>query len=151
MSMDPPQQLSVGTLLFIAQRAFEEEIATALHEQGFQFTLAQGRLAARIAQQGSRLTELADAAGITKQSAAYLLKELERSGLVLRQPDPSDARAQRVLLTTRGLAAQQVARGIEQGIERRWAQLIGAANFARLKSALEDLRPHLDRHQGDSD
>ena len=77
MSMDPPQQLSVGTLLFIAQRAFEEEIATALHEQGFQFTLAQGRLAARIAQQGSRLTELADAAGITKQSAAYLLKELE--------------------------------------------------------------------------
>ncbi|NQD42432.1 winged helix DNA-binding protein [Glutamicibacter halophytocola] len=151
MSMESPQEISVGTLLFIAQRAFEEEIAAELHEQGFQFTMAQGRLAARIAQQGSRLTDLADAAGITKQSAAYLLKELKSSGLVQSQPDPQDARAQRVLLTDRGHAAQQAARGIERGIEHRWSQLIGAADFAQLKRILESLRPHLDRHQPGAD
>ena len=138
--------MSIGTLLFIAQRAFEEEIVTALHDAGFNFTIAQGRLAARIGEQGSRLTELANAAGIAKQSAAYLLRQLEEIGLVARQHDPRDARAQLVVLTEYGRKAQLAARDIEARIERRWQVLLSPAAFKELKQHLGTLRELVDRH-----
>jgi len=146
MSIDQPDEMSVGTLLFIAQRAFEEEIVAELHNAGFDFSLAQGRLAARISKNGSRLTELASAAGIAKQSAAYLLRQLENLGLVARQDDPRDARAQLVVLTAHGEKAQQAARKIEARIEQRWRNLLGPAAFEELKDHLETLREHVDRH-----
>jgi MarR family len=42
---------------------------------------------------GTRLTVLAEAARITKQTAGALVDQLERSGYVVRRPDPTDARA----------------------------------------------------------
>ncbi|SCC13847.1 MarR family winged helix-turn-helix transcriptional regulator [Arthrobacter sp. NIO-1057] len=146
MSIDQSDEMSIGTLLFIAQRAFEEDIVAALHASGFEFTLAQGRLAARIAENGSRLTDLASAAGITKQSAAYLVNQLETAGLVSRHDDPHDARAQLVVLTAYGKQAQKEARKIEAGIEARWQKFLGEPEFLALKKQLLTLREQVDRH-----
>ena len=52
---------------------------------------------------GSRLTELADSAGMSKQAMGDLVDQCVAWGLVRREPDPLDARARRIVFTATGL------------------------------------------------
>jgi DNA-binding MarR family transcriptional regulator len=54
--------------------------------------------------QGSRLSELAQSAGMTKQAMGDLVTQCEAWGLIQRTPDPQDARARRIVFTETGLA-----------------------------------------------
>ena len=91
------EQLNLGLLLFIPYRALEDRVFAALAAAGFDdFTPAQARVFQRIGPDGTRLTELAQAAQITKQTAGFLVDQLERAGYVERTPDPTDARARLV-------------------------------------------------------
>lgn len=54
--------------------------------------------------QGARLTELAQAAGMTKQAMGTLVNQCEAWGMVVREDDPRDARARKVRFTPLGLA-----------------------------------------------
>ena len=88
-----------AALMFVAQRYVEKEVLTHLWECGYDdITLAQGRIAARLGERGSRLTELAEAAQVTKQTAGYLVDQLERAGYVERRPNPDDRRGALVVL-----------------------------------------------------
>ena len=69
-----------------------------------QISAAHIHITRHLALQGSRLTELAQAAGMTKQAMGKLVDQCEAWGLVTRGPDPHDARARRVLFTPTGLA-----------------------------------------------
>ena len=53
---------------------------------------------------GSRLTELAQRAGMTKLAMGTLVNQCEAWGMVRREADPTDARARRVVFTATGLA-----------------------------------------------
>ena len=55
-------------------------------------------------QTGARLTELALAAGMSKQAMGTLVTQCEAWGMVNREDDPVDARAKRVVFTATGLA-----------------------------------------------
>lgn len=57
-----------------------------------------------LALEGSRLTELARRAGVSKQAMGRLVQECEAWALVRRTPDARDARARRVMFTSIGLA-----------------------------------------------
>src|SRR3712207_8974907 len=82
----------------------ENRIFAALAQAGFDdFTLAQARVMQRIGPEGTRLTQLAEAAQVTKQTAGHLVDQLERAGYVRRVPDPTDARARLVQMAERGL------------------------------------------------
>lgn len=70
---------------------------------------------------GIRVTDLAEQAGVTKQTAGYLVDQLERAGYVRRVPDPTDARARLVQIADRGLAVREVARATEAIVEAEWA------------------------------
>jgi DNA-binding MarR family transcriptional regulator len=116
--------LNLGLLLFIPYRALEKEVLDALAEAGFDdITLAQARVFQRIARDGSRLTELAEAAQVTKQTVGFLVDQLERGGYVERTPDPRDGRARRVRVAVRGAVA---VRG-EHGRHRRDRGAVGRA------------------------
>ncbi|MET4578336.1 DNA-binding MarR family transcriptional regulator [Ottowia thiooxydans] len=54
--------------------------------------------------EGSRLTDLADAAGMSKQAMGDLVNQCEAWGLVTRQADPLDGRARLIQFTPTGLA-----------------------------------------------
>jgi len=54
--------------------------------------------------EGSRLTELAQRAGMTKQAMGTLVTQCESWGMVDRVDDPADARARRIKFTATGLA-----------------------------------------------
>jgi len=131
----------VAVLMFIAQRHAERRIVEFLAAEGFDdITLAQARVAARVGEDGTRLTELAEQAQITKQAAGSLVDQLERAGYVERVPDPTDARARLVRLAPRGRAAQEKAREMERTIDAEWEQHLGRARMRELRRALADLR-----------
>lgn len=69
--------------------------------------------------EGSRLIDLAHSAGMTKQAMGDLVTQCEAWGLVQRTPDPSDARARRIVFTDQGLAWL---RAFEQAVEQTEAE-----------------------------
>lgn len=141
-------QLNVGLLLFIPYRAMETQVFQALAAAGFDdFTPAQARVMQRIGPNGTRLTELAEAAQVTKQTASFLIDQLERAGYVRRLPDPSDARARLVYVAERGLAAQPVAEAAVAEVEREWRAHLGERRWTQLRQALTRLREITDPYQ----
>lgn len=94
--------------------------------------------------EGSRSTELAEKAQMTKQSMGYLIDHLESLGYVERLPDPEDRRAKIVRLTEQGRRLEQTARSIIHETEQEWATLLGTERMMQLRQLLEDLIDKLD-------
>ena len=136
-----PEPLNLGLLLLLPYRSMEARVFAALAAAGFDdFTPAQARVFQRIAPGGSRLTDLAEQAQITKQSAGFLVDQLARAGYVERAPDPTDARARLVRIAPRGARAVPLAATIVAEVEAEWAAHLGADRLARLREILTDLR-----------
>ncbi|MFZ1578451.1 MAG: MarR family transcriptional regulator [Nostocoides sp.] len=132
--------MDLATLMFVSYRAMDERVRQAMRDAGYDVTVAQSRLAQRIAEDGTRLTELADRAGVTKQTASLLVAALEREGLVERVPDPEDGRARLIRLSTRGREAAQRAMEVVIGVEGEWTAHLGPELTERLREALIRLR-----------
>ncbi|MDO5087758.1 MAG: MarR family transcriptional regulator, partial [Comamonadaceae bacterium] len=110
------RQTHLGRLLGHAMRRFDARVLQLMaHNE--EAPLALSNLAARdkvgaahvhitrhLSLQGSRLTELAQAAGMSKQAMGDLVDQCEAWGLVAREADPLDARARRIVFTAAGLA-----------------------------------------------
>lgn len=141
-------ELNVGLLLFIPYRAMESRVFAALAGAGFDdFSLAQARVLQRIGPEGTRLTELAEQAQVTKQTAGHLVDQLERTGYVRRTPDPTDARARLVRLAERGTAAQPVAAAVVAEVEAEWRAHLGERRWQQLREALATLREITDPYR----
>ncbi len=86
---------------------------------------------------GSRLTDLAERSGLTKQAVGEAATELERLGYLKRVPDPRDRRAKIIMLTPRGVEAVATGRRLFAEIEREWAEEFGDELLAGLRAAVE--------------
>jgi DNA-binding MarR family transcriptional regulator len=110
------RETHLGRLLGHAMRKFDERVLHLMaHDDGVPLALAN--LAARnqisaahihitrhLALEGSRLSALSLAAGMSKQAMGDLVDQCEAWGLVKRTPDALDARAKKVVFTPDGLA-----------------------------------------------
>ena len=135
------EPLNIGLLLVLPYRALEARVFAGLAAAGFDdFTPAQARVFQRIAPQGSRLTDLAAQAGITKQSAGFLVDQLERTGYVERVPDPEDGRARLVRVAERGARSVEASRAIVAQVEGEWTDHLGERRIGQLREILTDLR-----------
>src|SRR5215211_4820799 len=135
------EELNTGLLLFIPYRAMEARVFKALAAAGYDdFTPAQARVLQRIAPGGSRLTDLAEQASITKQSAGFLVDQLERAGYVERVADPSDARARLVRITERGRQTLPLAAAVVAEVETEWTAHLGKRRMGQLREILSKLR-----------
>ena len=140
--MTEPAQIEElnGLLLYIPYRAMEARVFKAMAAAGYEdFTPAQARVCQRIAPGGSRLTDLPSRATITKQSAGFLVDQLERAGYVERVPDPSDARARLVRIAERGRQMPSC-RGRRLGGRSRWNAHLGKRRMSQLGEILARLR-----------
>ena len=137
---DDDGALNIGLLCFIVQRALEDRVLADLAAAGFDdVTVAQARVLARVGSQGTRVTDLAEQARVTKQTVVFLVDQLERAGYVRRVADPSDARARLVTFADRGLAAQEVARRTEVVVQQEWTRHLGRRVTVRLHQILTEL------------
>jgi DNA-binding MarR family transcriptional regulator len=109
------RQAHLGFWLTQASQRFDARVL-ALMAQNERMPLALAHLAARgrltaahvhitqhLSADGSRLTELATLAKVSKQAMGKLVDQCEAWGLVHRQPDPRDARAALVAFTPDGM------------------------------------------------
>jgi DNA-binding MarR family transcriptional regulator len=136
--MEPP---NVGLLLFLPYRAMEARVFAGLAAAGFDdITPAQARVFQRIGPDGSRLTDLAAQAAITKQSAGFLVDQLERAEYVERVADPADGRARLVRIAERGARSVEASREIVAQVEAEWTAHLGERRMAQLRDILTDLR-----------
>jgi DNA-binding MarR family transcriptional regulator len=101
---------------------FEVEVATLMHAVGLltrraraavashDLSLSQTMVMARIDTEGpTTASDLARAEGIKPQSMGTILSELEKLGLIVREPHPTDGRQKVVNLTAKGLAVRKAA------------------------------------------
>jgi DNA-binding MarR family transcriptional regulator len=140
--------LNLGLLLFIPYRAMENRVFDTLAQAGFDdITVARGRIFQRIKPEGSRLSDLAEQAQVSKQAANGLVDELERAGYVTRVPDPSDARARLIRVAPRGAAAVEAAAATVAEVEAEWARHLGRRRITQLRNILKDLRDVTDPYQ----
>lgn len=138
---DGVRQVDLGVGLFIPYRYMEDRIFRAIQQAGFDdWTLAQVRVFQRIAPDGSRLTDLADQAQVSKQSAGVLVDQLERLGYVRRVQDPSDGRARLIVIEERGRRAAETALATSAEILAEWQTFLGTRNFTLLHQILDQLR-----------
>ena len=86
---------------------------------------------------GSRLTELAERACMTKQSVGEVTSDLEGRGYLERVADPSDGRAKIIRLTPHGREVYAIGRHLIDELEREWAEQYGEERVAALRDALE--------------
>lgn len=140
--------LNIGLLCFIVQRAMEDRVLADLATAGFaDITVAQARVLARVGAKGTRLTDLAEQARVSKQTVTFTVDQLAKAGYVRRVPDPDDARARLVVFAERGLAAQQVARRTEVDVQEEWTRHLGRRTTARLHEILSKLREITDPYR----
>src|SRR3954468_19011264 len=120
--------LNTGLLLYLPYRWLENRVIEALTRAGYaDITVAQMKIVQRIGPDGSRLTELAEQAQVTKQTAGFLVDQLEKAGYVRRVPDPSDARARLVQITEYGARTIPIAAAEIAEIEAEWTAHLGTA------------------------
>ena len=110
------RQAHIGHWLRLALAQFDARVMHLMAQHpavplGLSNLVARGQVGAahihitrHLAQNGSRLTELAARAGMTKQAMGTLVDQCEAWGMVSREHDPADGRARQVRFTDTGLA-----------------------------------------------
>jgi DNA-binding MarR family transcriptional regulator len=121
-------------LLLDAAESLNAELVGELEARGWPRLTRHRALVFRYLGAGIRRpAALATALDITRQSMQQLLEGLEADGLIVRSPDPADARAQQVALTDRGHELVTEAGDILAGIEHRLATELGADAVEQLR------------------
>jgi DNA-binding MarR family transcriptional regulator len=136
--LDHTQRPPLIRLLDVAFDAFSEELSRRVEAAGYtDLRPGHGCVFGTIDPEGSRLTDLAERANMTKQSVGEAASDLERRGYVQRVPDPNDGRAKIIRLTARGREAQAIGLGLIDELERDWAERFGEEHMSALREALE--------------
>jgi DNA-binding MarR family transcriptional regulator len=95
---------NVGRLLNRAVARFEARVLALLAQDGFAVRPVHLAVTRNLDFTGTRATDLAQRAAMTKQGMGQLIDQCEADGLVFRDADPLDGRAKIVRFTPHGRA-----------------------------------------------
>ena len=138
--LDRTTRLPMIRLLSTAMDDFSAELFERVEAAGYgDLRPGHGCVFGNIDRDGSRLTDLAERARMTKQSVGEVASDLEARGYVERVPDPNDGRAKIIRLTERGREAQAIGQALIDDLERDWGERFGADRVAALREALETI------------
>jgi DNA-binding MarR family transcriptional regulator len=97
------------------------------------------RILQMIPADGIRITDLAQLAGMTKQSLGEFVDWLEHAGFVTSGKDPADGRVRLVTRTEHGDTAAATAQRAIEAVERTWRREVGAARYDTMKQVLREI------------
>ena len=137
-SVDGWRHTNVGRLLNNAVTHFEARVFQLLDDAGYsQVRISHIGLTRNLDRSGTRVTELARRANMTKQGMSELIGQCELVGLVERAPDPTDGRAKIVRFTQHGLEWLQAFKSATQQAELEMRQELGTLCVDGLCAALK--------------
>lgn len=147
----PERQRTLGSLLRLPYQALQSRVYSALARRGFDdLRVAHSVVFRHIDPAGSRVTALAERAGMTKQSMAYLVDALGASGYLKSVPDPADGRAKLAVLSARGKRAMTALVELSAQFEADLALRLGEVKLQQLRLLLEEVADSFDPPAGDS-
>ncbi|MEV6769422.1 MarR family winged helix-turn-helix transcriptional regulator [Nocardia sp. NPDC051030] len=127
----------LGNLLSAAARTLAAELDAGLIAAGFtDVRAAHAPIFQVIDPDGTRLVDLAQRTGMTKQAMGELVRHLEARGYVEILPDPSDKRARLARLTEHGWSLVHAGLDIVARFDARLDAIVGAAEVAQLREVL---------------
>lgn len=139
-TMHRMNELDLSHLLLEAFRSLDREIEAALEDRGAgELRPSQALALLLVDRAGTRLSELAQRAAITKQAMMQLVDDLQEMGCVRRVPDTEDARAKMVRLTAKGLRLRASSRKSIQAVESRIRRRLGGRRYEALRVALTEV------------
>ena len=135
-----PRDESLGRLFLQAQRAYFKRGIAKLRARGHdRVTLAHTTLLPYLDPEGTSVTDLAERAGMTKQSMRQLVIDLEDKGYIKRIPDPDDRRATLVIFTVEGRRFIEDGYEVKKEIDDEYRALLGEERLEALKGSLKTL------------
>lgn len=139
----PDQQVTrehLGRLLRRVLDLFSQDFAQRLHESGYHdIRPGHGSVFAHLDAQGTRATDLAMRAGMTRQAMGEMITELVGRGYLQQRRDPTDGRAKLVTLTGPGERLVRDAAIATDQVNECWGERLGADRMRELRSTLEEL------------
>ncbi len=131
---------TIGFLLRLPYELLSERVYGALAARGFpDIRPAHSAVFRYIAHSGSRVSELAGRAHLTKQSMSYLVETLACAGYVTIASDPTDGRAKLVCLTARGREVSEALVALSRDVEEQFAARLNPGRMATLRGLLGEL------------
>ena len=128
------EYVNTGVYLRILWDELRYNMEQQLQEKGFvDVSPSHGWIFHNTKEEGSRITELAAIAKITKQSMSALASQLEKTGYVKKRTDASDKRAWLLVLTPKGKKVKEVGQEINYLFEKKWEQKLGRKYYNQLR------------------
>lgn len=133
-----PSRDNLGFELAKASQRWNQLLAAGFEEHGFgEVRPAFGSVLLPLFEEdGLRLGEVGRRARLSKQTMTTLVRRVEAAGLVRREPDPVDGRAQVVRLTERARELAPVAAEVVGGLEEAVGRLLGPGDERTVRDAL---------------
>jgi DNA-binding MarR family transcriptional regulator len=129
---------NIGRLLNNSVRRFEARVLELLWRHPYpNVRLSHIQLTRNLDVAGTRITELARRADITKQAMGELVAQCEALGLVLRTPDPQDGRAAIIMFTPLGLEWLSLFRSAITQAEKEMREELGYLRVDAIAAALK--------------
>lgn len=120
-----------------ATRTFEQDVLAVVGREGFpKIRMVHLNLLRNLDLRGTRLTELAERANITKQSMQELVDRVQALGYVERRPDPHDKRAKVVAFSTEGIRLLETLHKAVSYMERQMTEIIGRSAMRQVARSL---------------
>jgi DNA-binding MarR family transcriptional regulator len=142
-----PARPLIGLLLRLVYQRYSEDIDAALREAGFDdIRPSAANVFPFVPPEGIAVSDLAQLAGVRKQTMAQAVDQLERTGYVERRPNPGDRRSRLVFLTLRGASVPPVTHAAAARVEERWAKLTSPEELEALRGSLQHLLTELKDH-----
>jgi DNA-binding MarR family transcriptional regulator len=145
--LDTPDltQLDLPLIVMLSGWAVTDEVQRRLDAAGFDDTRsADGVIFQFLIQGPKKIGELAELLGVSQQAVSKSVADLERRGYVVRERDPEDARARRVVLTARGEAAIAAGRKHRAELDAELAQRFGSRRVNAARSVLTEILEELE-------
>jgi DNA-binding MarR family transcriptional regulator len=132
-----PVDLELSLLALFAGWAMADELRRRLVADGYgELRFNDGVIIQHVLAGPLSITSLAERMGVTQQAASKAVADLERRGLLAREPSPDDARTKLLHLTEHGTAAVAGARAHRTGLEAELVAEFGADRVAGARDLL---------------
>jgi len=145
----PASEESLGFLVVDVARLFRHRFETALAAAGLGVTPGEARTLHHLANAGPmRQSVLAQRLGVEPMTLVGFLDRLEEAGLVVREPDPDDRRAKRIVPTRAAEALLPTIRAVAATVRGTATDGLGDEEIAALRRSLVRMRGNLGHPEG---
>lgn len=142
-----PSTLDLSLAALFAGWAMTDEVQRRLAGQGYgDLRFNDGLVIQHVLAAPLSITALAERMGVTQQAASKAVADLERRGLVRREPAPADARTKLLHLTEHAFGAVEATRVLRREVQE---ELEAAYGTERVDDARELLASIIGRFGGE--